>query len=607
MKKIFIFFSLLISLSASALDPTQFTVTRVTSPYFVVDGNSPSTGPGTAYVGFKVTNISGAITFPNLKFTITSIATNVVGQNYALVSPSSGIILVGTLAPGETKVCYYFVSYPANVTPQATFNYTLSDLTGTSKTGSFLIVNRSAISANAGGLAVQSINNQDLIGGVVYDDVTYTLGNTKNGDEADFQISVSTQFDPNKLTLTKTEVMTSTIPGITAGTQNSLYFVATANASSGSVTIRWTFKITNYNFTVLILPYAGATSGATNYKYSISTDLGGGTPLTISSAANPLTITKTSDKSMYGLSSPAVFTITISNPGAYPITIDKIVDNLPAGFTYLALSGTSQVTSLNSTSTPTSGNTGAITFEGSVTSAGTTSYVVPASGSIVLRYTATSAAAGAINLTTTVRGYIGTTEFANANNTVGVSATLPVTLQSFFASWQDRNAFLQWNTASENNSAFFSIEKSVDNISFSQIGVVTAAGISSNTKHYNFTDLAATASINYYRLRIVDADGRFVYSPVVSLKKSLATNNISVFPNPFTTSINIRLTLPRAQKIQLRLIDLSGKTVATQTTEASAGANDIIFHPSMKLVKGQYMLEIMANGERMASVAVVGE
>ena len=158
MKKILLLGLSFVSLSVFALDPAHFTVQRVTSPYFVVDGNSPTSGPLSAYVGFKITNTS-AVTYNNLKFTISSIGSSVAGQNYSLVSPSNGINLTGTLAPGESKVAYYYVAYPANITPQATFNYTLSDATASSKTGNFVINNRSAISANAGGLATQTINN----------------------------------------------------------------------------------------------------------------------------------------------------------------------------------------------------------------------------------------------------------------------------------------------------------------------------------------------------------------------------------------------------------------------------------------------------------------
>src|SRR5690349_10866886 len=103
MKKIFTFVALIISLYAAALDPTHFTITRISSPYFVVDGNSPATGPLTAYVGFKITNTSASTTYSGIKFAIASIGTSVAGQNYTIVSPASGISIIGTLAPGESK------------------------------------------------------------------------------------------------------------------------------------------------------------------------------------------------------------------------------------------------------------------------------------------------------------------------------------------------------------------------------------------------------------------------------------------------------------------------------------------------------------------------
>ena len=190
MKSILSFILSLAVIKADALDPNHFTINRITAPYFIVDGNSPATITK-AYVGFEVINNSNsAVTYSNLKFTITSISTSVVGQNYSTISPASGIINVGTLAPGASKVCYFYVSYPANTTPQATFNITLSDNTVSSKTASFVIRNRSSISANAGGTATQTFSNQDLIGGIVTDDVVYAVGNVQSGDESDFQVAV---------------------------------------------------------------------------------------------------------------------------------------------------------------------------------------------------------------------------------------------------------------------------------------------------------------------------------------------------------------------------------------------------------------------------------
>lgn len=596
MKQATIFFALLFSfLSASALNPAHFTITRISAPYFVVDGNSAATGPLTAYVGFRVTN-SSATTYSNLKFTINSVTSSVAGQNYTLTSPASGIVAVGTLAPGESKVCYYYVTYPAHTTAQGTFNYTLSDATASPKTGSFVINNRASISANAGGLATQSINSQDLIGGIVYDDVTYTLGNIRNGDEADFQISVSTQFNPTKLALLKTEVITSTVPGVAAGTTNQLYFTTTANQSSGTVTIRWTFRIAAFNFTSLVLPYAGATSGSSNYKYAISTDLGSGTPIVVSAAANPLIITKTSDKTIYSPNSTAIFTVTIQNPGVYSITIDKITDEIPAGFTYQGLHATSAVTTLNSTSVPAAGTTGTITFEGGVVSGANTSYVVPNGGSIVLKYTATSPATQAINLLTTAKGFIGTTQFGLALNTVHVSTTLPVTLTSFRASWIDSRVKLDWSTESETNSRSYEIERSRDNLGFQKIGERIAQGNSSVRSYYNFVDSFPGRGKNLYRLKMVDQDGKYQYSPVVVMQyQNEATGLSNVYPNPFVGNIQFGVTVKEDQLVHIHLLDESGRAVLSRDQRCYRGANSVVLDDLKTLRTGIYLLQVITS------------
>jgi uncharacterized repeat protein (TIGR01451 family) len=588
-----------------ALDVNHFTITRITAPYFVVDGNTPATLTK-AYVGFEVKNNSNsATTYSNLRFTITSITTSVAGQNYAIISPASGIVNIGTLAPGETKVCYFYVSYPANVTPQGTFNVQLSDNTASWKTQSFVIRNRSSISANAGGAATQTFTNQDLIGGTVIDDVTYAVGNVQNGDESDFQVAVSAQFDPTKVTLLGTQVISSTVPGVTVGTTDSLYFI-TGNGSTGAaVTIRWTFRITGVNFTTSLLPCAGATSGATNYKYALNTSLGTGSPVTVSAAANPLTITKTSDQPVYMVNAPAVFTVTINNPGAYPITIDKITDELPVGFSYVSLYSGTQVTASNSTSVPGTGATGIINFEGGVTTVGNTSYLVPAGGSYVLKYSALAAPAPASNLLTTARDYVGSTEVGAAQNTVAVSATLPVSVLSFTGAWQNETIRLSWTTSKEINSQLFEIERNTGNGSYTKIGELPAVGNTNDIQVYSFTDLLPAASDNKYRLKMIDRDGHYTYSAIVFLhKKQSFGSSLSSHPNPFASALNIQFTSDKNQSVQLMLMDMMGKTIINRQQLCIKGANTFILEELATVPAGIYLLQLHTASEKLQQQVV---
>ncbi len=575
-----------------ALNPSDFTITRVTAPYFVVDGNSPATLTK-AYVGFKVKNVSGSTTGTSLVFTITSIGTSVVGQNYAVMAPATGVINVGTLAPGQSRVCYYYVSYPANVTPIATFNLRLSDATGSFKTAAPTIYNRSSISANAGGTATQSFTNQDVIGGKVYDDVTYAVGNVQNGDESDFQVAVSTSFDPTKLQLLSTNIQASSVPGIAVNTADSLYFV-TGNGSNGStVTVRFTFRITGFNFTNYLLPSAGSTSGATNYKYALNTSLGSGSPVVISSSANPLTVTKTVNKINFFPNEVATFTITIGNPSAYGVSIDKITDQVPAGFTFTAIDVTSQVTSATSTSVPAASSTGTITFNAGLTGTGTSTYFVPAGGTLVLKYTATAPGYASSNLSGTANAYVATVSIGNATTTVNVTATLPLTLLSFNGEWLNDRVQLKWVTTNEQNTAKIEIERSAGNGEYIKLGERIAAGFSYTDISYEFMDYAPTSDINKYRLKMIDADGRINYSQVIAMKGKISSTTISsAFPNPFKGSIMVSLDLMSAQTTQLQILNSAGEVVSSEHLELVKGKNNVLIQDLDKLPHGIYALRV---------------
>jgi uncharacterized repeat protein (TIGR01451 family) len=597
MRKTLTIFLCGLCMAASGLDPNHITITRISAPYFIVDGNVPAT-VNKAYVGFEVKNNSNsATTYSGIQFSITSISTSVVGQTYSLVSPANGICNVGTLAPGESRVCYFYVSYPAHTTAQATFNIQLANNTAGIKTTSFIIYNRSCISANAGGTATQTFTNQDIIGGLVYDDVTYAVGNVQNGDESDFQVAVSSSFDPTKILLLGTQVIASTVPGIPVGATDSLYFI-TGNGSTGaSVTIRWTFKISATNFTTYLLPCAGATSGATNYKYALNTNLGQGTPITVTSAANPLTISKSSDQSLYGVNTTATFTITINNPGSYGVTIDKITDEIPSGFSFLSMDATSQVTSSNSTVIPSAGATGTITFEGGVNSGGISSYYIGAGSSIVLKYKATVRSTPAQNLLTTVRDYVGITQVGSATNTVSASNTLPVNLLSFNGNWIDSRIQLTWKTASESNCRIMEIEKYAAG-SFQKIGEVQPLN-SSSVQSYSFTDAVVTDN-NQYRLKITDNDGRYSYSQVISLKKTQTGLLLQQgFPNPFTNQLTVQLFSDRDQQVRLKIIDVTGRIIRTDKVECVHGINSFLIKGLEEFSSGAYYIRAETSNTAM--------
>ncbi|MDQ2769916.1 MAG: glycine-rich protein [Bacteroidota bacterium] len=122
--------------------------------------------------------------------------------------------------------------------------------------------------------------------------------------------------------------------------------------------------------------------------------------------------------------------------------------------------------------------------------------------------------------------------------TLGNSANpLPVELVAFTATAEGPAAVrLNWATASEKNSDRFAVERSGDGTSFAPIGTVAAAGSSSGGSAYLLLDghLPAGAALLYYRLKQVDRDGTFAYSPVrsVALGGKATDTGLALFPNP---------------------------------------------------------------------------
>ncbi len=101
-----------------------------------------------------------------------------------------------------------------------------------------------------------------------------------------------------------------------------------------------------------------------------------------------------------------------------------------------------------------------------------------------------------------------------SNFVLSTIVPLPVNFTSFTATGAGGKALLQWQTAQEENSHDFSVERSTDGVHYSAIGDVAAAGNSTSPKNYTFTDETPATGLNYYRLDEIDLDGKSMYSAV---------------------------------------------------------------------------------------------
>jgi len=149
---------------------------------------------------------------------------------------------------------------------------------------------------------------------------------------------------------------------------------------------------------------------------------------------------------------------------------------------------------------------------------------------------------------------------------------LPVQLLTFNGSLQNNNTtLLQWETTNEINTSHFTIERSNDGNNFTAIGNVTAIGANNNKTSYSFTDNDAaiqTSPILYYRLKIVDNNGQYAYSKIISvmLNKNI---NVFIFPNPVKQILNIKLSGRETNPVVIQIADLNGRVLYSEKRNGS--------------------------------------
>ncbi len=127
-------------------------------------------------------------------------------------------------------------------------------------------------------------------------------------------------------------------------------------------------------------------------------------------------------------------------------------------------------------------------------------------------------------------------------NTIALSESLPlpITLVAFNAECETTSSVkLNWQTATELNSAYFNIERSTNGINFKTIGTHPAAGSSTQLLSYFFTDQNIEQGINYYRLNQFDFNNVHSYSAIKAIRCSGAILPLNIYPNPFSNSLNI--------------------------------------------------------------------
>jgi hypothetical protein len=179
--------------------------------------------------------------------------------------------------------------------------------------------------------------------------------------------------------------------------------------------------------------------------------------------------------------------------------------------------------------------------------------------------------------------------------------TLPVNLLSFEVNKQDDNALLIWKTASEINNSHFIIQRSADGKNFQNIAIVQGHVNTETLTSYTYTDENPLNGITYYRLKQIDFDENFEYSPVRSIYFG---NNLFIYPNPTKDKLHITAS---GNKDENQIYSYSLITVAGQELLAGTFEQNEILDIS-GFTSGLYILLVKnENGESLMTEKIIKE
>ncbi|GAB2816791.1 discoidin domain-containing protein [Ferruginibacter profundus] len=183
-----------------------------------------------------------------------------------------------------------------------------------------------------------------------------------------------------------------------------------------------------------------------------------------------------------------------------------------------------------------------------------------------------------------------------ASYTLNWLQPLPVTLQVFTATKENDKVKLSWRTLTEQNVNRFTIEYSKDGNTFTAIANVAAAGNSSIAVDYTWLHSDPVAGNNYYRLKMIDLDGRYIYSNTNLIKINRAGEvAITVYPNPVHNELTIVLPKPGTVNTMLHIYSSDGKLVYNRAT---GNAQTIPVQVST-FTSGVYYIRISESGKAL--------
>ncbi|MBI4930602.1 MAG: T9SS type A sorting domain-containing protein [Bacteroidetes bacterium] len=175
-------------------------------------------------------------------------------------------------------------------------------------------------------------------------------------------------------------------------------------------------------------------------------------------------------------------------------------------------------------------------------------------------------------------------------------APLPVEWLSLSAECNRGDVTISWSTASEQNSDYFTVERSLDGNNFSAIATKPAGGNTSTIQNYSAVDADAYSGISFYRVKETDFNGAYIYSGTITVS-GCAGDDIIIYGEEGGAAININALEDGQYNIEM--FDVLGQKITGQIANVTAGNNHIKLSPN-NIASAIYVVKVFNNNNAIA-------
>lgn len=177
------------------------------------------------------------------------------------------------------------------------------------------------------------------------------------------------------------------------------------------------------------------------------------------------------------------------------------------------------------------------------------------------------------------------------NNGCAGLSSLPVTLRSFEGIYRNNISYLDWRVEEEKELSHYEIQRSLDGKTFTKIGMIKSA----YAHNYRYEDPMNNPLSNryYYRLKMIDLDGSYDYSKVVSIEVTSKKYVFTLFPNPATKEVNLKFSENINSIVTINVTDMLGKVWLQQNFTNTTELNTLNINT---LPTGNYIVQSLVNG-----------